>query len=64
VHVNFNLPSSIILLIINHISVLYIALGTFILIFSSTLFPIVIMHFYEVLYISVKEEISFSKVYR
>lgn len=36
----------------------------FLCIFLSHVFPTNRMHFYEVLYISVKEEVSFSTIYR
>jgi len=64
VHVNFNLATSFILLIIDHNSVLIYRFWHILMYSSSTFPPLIIMHCYEVLYISVKEEISFSKVYR
>ena len=57
------MSTSFILLIIDHISVFTYRFGIFLFIFSSTLFPLIIVYIYEVLYITVKEEISFLKVY-
>jgi len=59
--INFNLPTYFILLIIDHIFVLiYSFLHIHIFYIVSTIICI----FYKLLYISVKEEISFSKVNR
>jgi len=63
VHVNFNLPTSFILLIIVHTSVLIYRFWHAFIYSFSTFLPLIIMHCYEVLYIS-KEEISSSKAYR
>jgi len=59
VHVNFNLPTSF---IIDHISASIYSFPHFLCIFSFVLFPLIITHFYDGLYKSVKEEISVSKL--
>jgi len=48
---------------IDNISILIYSFTHIFMYFHFTMFPL-ILHFYKVLYISVKQEISFSKVYR
>jgi hypothetical protein len=66
VHVNFNLPTSFILLIIDLIIVLMYSsshiIYTYLFIYITYIVSTNHTHFYEVLDINVKEEISFSKV--